>query len=128
MDEILNISGTFLSVMKKNDLIRVHPPDPDQLEALEEKFAISYAMIMWKLQEMCGLTYKEARAHLICHWETEKIFAEDLGITLESVRKLKSRAAWKVRSSGFTMEQIVGKYGAIFLRFVEPDDVFDNVT
>jgi len=114
--------------MNKNDLIRVYPPDPDQLEALEEKFAISYAMIMWKLQEMCGLTYKEARAHLIYHWETEKNFAKDLNITLGSVRKLKRRAARKVRDSGFTMEQIVGKYGAIFRHFVEPDDVFDDDT
>jgi len=112
--------------MKKKDLIRTHPPDQDQLEALKEKFTISYAMIMWKLQELCGLTYKEARAHLLYHWETEKNFANDLNITSASVRKLQNRAARKVRDSGFSMDRIAGKYDAIFRYFVEPDDVFEE--
>ena len=114
--------------MKKNDLIRVYPPDPDRLETLKEKFTISYAMVMWKLQELCGLTYKEARAHLMHYWEPEEKFAADLNISIASVRKLQSRAAWKVRSSGFDIRQIAGKYDAIFdRRTIEPPDIpFDH--
>jgi len=114
--------------MKKNDIIRIHPPDQDRFEAPEEKFTISYAMIMWKLQELCGLTYKEARAHLLHYRETEKDFAEDLNITVESVRKLKRRAAWKVRSSGSDLRQIAGKYDAVLCRrTIEPMEIpFDN--
>jgi hypothetical protein len=108
--------------MKKNDHIRSHPPDHGQVEALIEKYRVSYAMVMWKLQEMCGLTYKEARAYLLYHRETAERFAEDLGITVASVHKLKKRATWKVESSGFSLEQIAGKYDTILYRFVELHD------
>ena len=93
------------------------------LDDVEESYAVSYAMVMWKLQEMCGLSYKEARAYLQRHWETEEDLAEDLGITVASVRKLGSRAAWKVRNSGFEIGEICGKYDMILFRSVNPRSI-----
>jgi len=124
MNETLNITKTDLSVMNIDDHVRIHPPDPEAAEAIRERYRISYAMVMWKLQELCGLTYKEARAHLMRYWEPEEKFAADLNISIASVRKLQSRAAWKVRSSGFDIRQMAGKYDAIFdWRTIEPPDI-----
>ena len=130
MNENLNISGTFLSAMKMDDYVRVLPPDYSLLEEIEEKIAISYAMLMLKLQEMCGLTYREARAHLLHYWENEEDFAEDMNISIASVRKLQNRAAWKVRSSGFDIHQLAGKYNHVFyVRTIEPREISsDNDT
>jgi hypothetical protein len=113
--------------MEEDSLIRLHPPNPELYEKLMEPITISYAMVMWKLQELCGLTYKEARAHLMHYWESERYFAGDLNITIESVRKLQRRAAWKVRNSGYDIRQIAGKYDDIFRCFVSFDDTpIDN--
>ena len=115
--------------MNKSEYFRVFPPDHPLAEEWKEKIRISYAMAMWKLQEMCGLTYKEARAYLLHYRESEEKFAKDLNITVASVRKLKNRAAQKVRSSGFSREQIFGKYNIICLRSTESrDTIFDDDT
>jgi hypothetical protein len=113
--------------MEGSDQVRTYPPDPDMYEKIMERFRISYAMVMWKLQELCGLTYKEARAYLLYYWETEENYARDLNIAVASIRKLRSRAVWKVRNSGFDDRQIAGKYYDIFERFIEPEDIpIDN--
>lgn len=87
----------------------------ESIRESKENRLVSYAMLMLRLQEMCGLTYKEARAYLMPHWESEKRFAEDIGITIESVRSLRRRAVHKVQCSGFRLSQIVGGYGNILL-------------
>ncbi|MCL2510350.1 MAG: hypothetical protein FWF07_04645 [Methanomassiliicoccaceae archaeon] len=77
-----------------------------------ENFA-TYAIIMLKLQELCGMTYKEARAYLMAYEETPENFAEDLGINIRSVRKIYQRAALKMESSGFTLYNIMERYGKL---------------
>ena len=77
-----------------------------------EKIA-PYAVIMLKLQELCGMTYKEARAYLMAYKETEEHFAEDLGISMQSVRNIYRRAALKMKGSGFTLYEIMDAYGKL---------------
>lgn len=95
----------------------------DYLNDQQERMNISYAMIMLKLQELCGLSYREARAHIIDYWETPEKMAEDLGITVASVRRSQNRAAWKVKNSGYKIDDIAGKYDDILYRFIDPNDV-----
>jgi len=77
-----------------------------------DKFA-TYAIIMLKLQELCGMTYKEARAYLMAYNESAEGLAEDLGISIRSVRKIYQRASLKVDSSGFTLYGIMERYGKL---------------
>ena len=81
---------------------------------------------------MCDLTYREARAYLLPHIETQEELSEDLGITKGSVKNLRRRAAWKVQSSGFTLSEIVGRYGQAFndlieMPYTEPDGNSEHV-
>ena len=115
------MSSKFISVKDPSE-------DEGYRESVKEKFRTSYAMLMLRLQEMCGLTYREARAYLVHHRETEERMAEDLGITTAAVKNLKSRAAWKVRCSGYDLAEIVGDHGLILTRFTEPKDIVADGT
>ena len=72
-----------------------------------------YAIILLKLQELCGMTYREARAHLMAYRETEDHFAKDMGITVQSARNICRRAAWKMECSGFDLYEIMERYGRL---------------
>jgi hypothetical protein len=68
---------------------------------------------MLKLQELCGMTYKEARAYLMAYEETPESFAEDLGIDVRSVRNIYQRAVLKMDSSGYSLYRIMERYGKL---------------
>lgn len=95
----------------------------ERLREIEEKEYSSYAVLMLRLQEMCGLTYREARAYLLPHRETQDELSKDLGISVGSVKNLRRRAAWKVQSSGFSLMEIIGRYGAVYGNLVEMPNV-----
>ena len=101
--------------MKYTDPLFGEPSDEprDELEHLGEPAMTSYAMLMWRLQEMCGLTYKEARAHLMDPREDHWVLAETFGVTLAAVVSLQTRAMNKIKSSGYSLEEIYGNYGYI---------------
>lgn len=100
--------------MGKTDMFKsASQEEIDRIHAGEELRDITYAMNMLALQEKAGLTYKEARAHLSPHWELTGGMAEDLGIDVHSVYNLQRRAKKKIEASGFTEEEIYGKWTPI---------------
>ncbi|MDR0309241.1 MAG: hypothetical protein LBH88_00570, partial [Candidatus Methanoplasma sp.] len=76
--------------MKYDDPLFGPPSDKprDMLEKLGEEATISYGMCIWRLQEMCGLTYREARAYMAYPRETRVELAEIFEITPVAVRHL----------------------------------------
>lgn len=121
--------------MKYDDPLFGSPSDRprDMLETFSEEVIISYGMCVWRLQEMCGLTYKEARAHMAYPRETRGELAETFGITPAAVRNLQNRAAMKIRNSGYNPDEVYGKYLAVHdiitgprEFFIEGDLVSDN--
>ncbi|MDR0508767.1 MAG: hypothetical protein LBG63_02945 [Candidatus Methanoplasma sp.] len=78
---------------------------------MSEAEYINYAVCMLNLQEVAGLTYREARARMIIHvHELEETVAEEWGITVEDVYKLEAAAEDKIASLGMTQKDLFGKY------------------
>ncbi|MDR0334889.1 MAG: hypothetical protein LBH69_03285 [Methanomassiliicoccaceae archaeon] len=113
--------------MNHTNSIRLQPIDECKTEEGKEQSTIAYAMIMWKLQELCGLTYREARAHLVYYRETIEGLSKDLNISQAAARKLRSRAACKIADSYYTWQQIAGKYNMTAWHTIGVKDfVFDQ--
>jgi hypothetical protein len=102
--------------MKYTDPMFGEPSDEprDLLEMLGEPAMISYGMCMWRLQEMCGLSYKEARAYMSDSRESSEQLAEAFGSSVTAVRNLARRAREKIQVSGYTLGDIFCRYGMIY--------------
>jgi len=83
----------------------------------------TYAVNMLQLQEICGLTYREARAFLIEYRENNITMAQDLDIDIHAIYNLKRKAKKKIEASGLTLEEIFGDHMPVSRGHILPSPV-----
>ncbi|MDR3206125.1 MAG: hypothetical protein LBT41_03395 [Candidatus Methanoplasma sp.] len=82
----------------------------DRHDGRSEDDRLKYAMCMLGLQEIAGLSYKEARVYLSSRWESEEEIMDDLDLSRAAFRNLVRRSREKVSTSGFSDAEIFGDY------------------
>lgn len=83
-------------------------------EENEKKLYTDNAVRIFRLQEI-GLTYREACVVAADNRMSDKIRAEDLGISVQALYNLRRRGLKKIRDAGRTEEEIYGEYAPTFV-------------
>jgi hypothetical protein len=82
-------------------------------EIFDPKSNPAYAILMLKLQELCGMTDREARMYLSVYVEHIEDLVKDYGISTRELRKIYQSAELKMERSGHSLHCIMKKYGRL---------------